>query len=105
MILTTAREPPERDEEWAFELKWDGMRALIAVSAAGGHRIFSRHGIDHTAAFPELRAFAAALRGRSALIDGELVCQDGVGRPSFARIRQRWIPGTAATAATLSRTT
>jgi bifunctional non-homologous end joining protein LigD len=105
MILSSAKEPPPRDDEWAFEIKWDGMRALIAVAADGAYRVFSRHGVDHTASFPELGALASALPGRPALIDGELVCQDATGRPSFARIRQRWIPSSPVTAAALARST
>jgi bifunctional non-homologous end joining protein LigD len=102
MLLTASPELPAKDEEWAYELKWDGMRALVTVEG-GELRVYSRHGTEHTVAFPELRGLAAALQGRSAILDGELVCQDRDGRPSFARIRKRWIPGTAATAAALSK--
>jgi hypothetical protein len=41
-------------EEWAFEVKWDGMRTLVSVGPAV--RVHSRNGHDHTAAFPELAA-------------------------------------------------
>jgi bifunctional non-homologous end joining protein LigD len=100
MRLTPAIAPPARDSEWAFEVKFDGMRAVVAVAPAGV-RVWSRNGIDHTHAFPELQGLAAALGGRTALLDGELVCMEE-GRPSFARIRRRWIGG-AARAARLAR--
>jgi bifunctional non-homologous end joining protein LigD len=47
-------------EEWAFEVKWDGMCALVCVGP--GVRVRSRHGHDHTGAFPDL----AALRSLAA---------------------------------------
>jgi bifunctional non-homologous end joining protein LigD len=103
MILTASPALPAKDDEWAYELKWDGMRAVVTVDDGGDLRVYSRHGTEHTVAFPELRGLVEALRGRSAILDGELVCQDQDGRPSFARIRKRWIPGTAATAAALAK--
>jgi hypothetical protein len=39
-------------EEWAIEVKWDGMRALVSIGPVV--RVHSRHGHDHTAAFLEL---------------------------------------------------
>jgi bifunctional non-homologous end joining protein LigD len=100
MRLTPATAPPARDSDWAFEVKFDGMRAVVAVAPAGV-RVWSRNGVDHTHAFPELQGLAAALGGRTALLDGELVCMEE-NRPSFARIRRRWIAG-AARAARLAR--
>jgi bifunctional non-homologous end joining protein LigD len=92
MLLSSAKGPPARDDGWAYEVKFDGMRALVEIFAGGAVQVWSRHGVDHTAAFPELRGLAGALRGRSALLDGEVVCMDA-DRPSFARIRRRWVAG------------
>jgi hypothetical protein len=47
-------------EERAFEIKWDGMCALVSVGPAV--RVHSRHGYDHTAAFPELAALVQRWR-------------------------------------------
>jgi bifunctional non-homologous end joining protein LigD len=75
-------------DEWAFEVKWDGMRALVSVDPTV--RVHSRHGHDHTAAFPEL-AVLGSLAGRAKVVlDGELVCLDpSTGRPSFERLMAR----------------
>jgi bifunctional non-homologous end joining protein LigD len=97
MLVSPASELPT-GEEWAFEVKWDGMRALVSVDPAV--RVRSRHGHDHTAAFPEL-AVLESLAGRARVVlDGELVCLDpSTGRPSFeglmARTQSR-LPLTAA---------
>ncbi|MBM4484134.1 ATP-dependent DNA ligase, partial [Rhodococcus hoagii] len=50
-MLATLGEPPA-GEGWAFEMKWDGQRAVTDVRD-GGVRLFSRNGNDITTAFPE----------------------------------------------------
>jgi bifunctional non-homologous end joining protein LigD len=70
---------------WAFEFKWDGVRALLDVSDRGV-RLHSRNGNDVTAAYPELVSLAAEVG--DALIDGEIVAlADGL--PSFERLQTR----------------
>ena len=79
MLVSPASELPA-GAEWAFEVKWDGMRALVAVDAAV--RVHSRHGHDHTAAFPELAALKSLAGRAKVVLDGELVCLDPTtGRP------------------------
>jgi len=75
------------EDEWAFEMKWDGIRALARVER-GAATLTSRNGIDLTATYPEVVAeLPRAVRG-DAVLDGELVAlQDGV--PSFARLQRR----------------
>jgi bifunctional non-homologous end joining protein LigD len=74
------------------------MRTLVSVDPAV--RVRSRHGHDHTAAFPEL-AVLESLAGRSKVVlDGELVCLDpSTWQPSFERLMARTqskLPTTAA---------
>jgi bifunctional non-homologous end joining protein LigD len=72
---------------WAYEYKFDGVRAVCYVTAGGDTRVMSRNEHDVTAAYPEL---AAALpRGRELILDGELVALDSHGHPSFARLQRR----------------
>lgn len=73
---------------WAFEVKWDGIRATVAA-APGELRIRSRHGRDITAHYPELAGLDKVAGGRPVLLDGELICLDDQGRPSFARMQRR----------------
>jgi bifunctional non-homologous end joining protein LigD len=87
MLVSPASELPA-GEEWAFEVKWDGMRALISVDPA--IRVHSRHGQDHTAAFPELAVLESLAQRAKVVLDGELVCLDpATGRPSFERLMAR----------------
>src|SRR5207248_3294126 len=58
MLAQAALQPPT-DAAWAYEIKWDGMRALVRVDGVGVH-VRSRRGVDFTARFPELYTLASA---------------------------------------------
>jgi bifunctional non-homologous end joining protein LigD len=79
--------PPAEDGGWAYELKWDGIRAVGYV-AGGGLKLFSRNDIDITAGYPELAGLGGAL-GLDAVLDGEIVAFDERGRTSFGRLQER----------------
>lgn len=85
---------------WAYEIKWDGVRAL-ADTTAGGLRLWSRNGNDVTVAYPELSGLAAV---PDAVVDGEIVAMAG-RVPSFATLAARMHVRDATRAATLARTT
>ena len=90
---------PGDDAGWAFEMKWDGVRALAYLDG-GQLRLASRTGRDITIAYPELAALGAAAGG-PLLLDGEIVAFED-GRPSFAQLQQRMHVTSAAQAARLS---
>jgi bifunctional non-homologous end joining protein LigD len=71
---------------WAYEFKWDGVRAL-AIVERGTLRLRARSGADITAAYPELAALAGVLD--HAVFDGEIVALDEAGRPSFTVLAER----------------
>jgi bifunctional non-homologous end joining protein LigD len=85
MLARTADQPPA-DDDWAFEIKWDGIRALAHV--ADELRLVSRSGEDITRRYPELAGMAESL-GHAAILDGEIVACDAEGRPSFQRLQSR----------------
>ena len=87
MLATAGAEPPAGDG-WAFEIKWDGVRAP-AFLADGGVRISARRGTDATGRYPELAALGAALVGQEAILDGEIVAFDDAGQPSFQLLQRR----------------
>lgn len=84
MLATSASALPTGDG-WAYEFKWDGVRALLDVTDAGV-RIRSRAGNDVTGGYPELVAQARDVG--DALLDGEIVAFVE-GRPSFERLQAR----------------
>jgi bifunctional non-homologous end joining protein LigD len=87
-MLARAGDLPPDDDRWAYEIKWDGVRAL-AYSEPGRIRFESRNGNDVTASYPELRPLNRALSSHHAILDGEIVAFDEHGRPSFARLQSR----------------
>jgi bifunctional non-homologous end joining protein LigD len=77
--------------DWAYELKWDGVRA-IAVVRDGMVRVYARSGAEITKAYPELAGLAAALHEAGiadAVLDGEVVELDRHGRPDFVALAER----------------
>ncbi|MEW9534130.1 non-homologous end-joining DNA ligase [Microbispora sp. NPDC049125] len=86
-MLAVPGELPQDCDEYALEVKWDGIRALAYVD--GGVRVSGRHGADFTSRYPEIAACMAPLAGRRAVVDGEVVAFDPQGRPSFARLQRR----------------
>lgn len=79
--------PSSQDDQWAYEIKWDGYRTLAFVDD-GVLRLQSSNGLDVTAKYPELAGFAEAVNAPSAIIDGELVVLDANGRPSFEMLQR-----------------
>jgi bifunctional non-homologous end joining protein LigD len=79
---------PADDGGWAYEIKWDGIRAL-AYHQPGRLRLESRNLNDLTHQYPELAGLGEALGDRAAVLDGEIVAFDEHGLPSFGRLQQR----------------
>jgi bifunctional non-homologous end joining protein LigD len=86
-LPTKAPHPPSGDT-WIHEIKHDGFR-VIARKDRERVRLYSRPGNDLTYRFPLIVEALARLRSRSCIIDGEAVCCDEDGMPSFERIRYR----------------
>ncbi|HTE60622.1 MAG TPA: DNA polymerase ligase N-terminal domain-containing protein, partial [Solirubrobacteraceae bacterium] len=86
-MLARTGELPSDDENWAYEIKWDGVRAIAFVQG-GSLRLQARTGRDVSARYPELRPIAAALAGHEVVLDGEVVAFEGT-RPSFQKLQGR----------------
>ena len=92
MLAVSARQLPPDADDWTAEVKWDGLRAITAISR-GRVRIWSRAGRDITASYPELGALTSAARTRTLVLDGEVVALSA-GRPDFASLQRRMATGT-----------
>jgi ATP dependent DNA ligase domain len=68
-MLATASLPFD-SEEYTFEVKWDGVRALAAVEL-DHWELWGRRGVDYTARYPELAVLRRLPAGT--VVDGELV--------------------------------
>jgi bifunctional non-homologous end joining protein LigD len=88
VMLAEPREEAFTRDGWLFELKLDGYR-LIASKSRGEATLVTRNGNDYTAVFPEVARAVKALPFDECIVDGEVVCLDAQGKPSFARLQQR----------------
>lgn len=71
-----------------YEIKWDGIRAIIRKTAEK-IEIISRNGNDITANFPEIVKAIAEMDIQTGVLDGEIVCLNPKGVPDFAKIISR----------------
>lgn len=103
MLSDSATEVPSSDD-YIYELKWDGIRAMISVDE-GAIRITSRNGRDITKQFPELAIPEKAFRITNALFDGEIVCLNKEGKADFKKVITRLMSSSEGTIKKLMRTT
>jgi bifunctional non-homologous end joining protein LigD len=88
-MLATLIDAPFDDDDWLFEIKWDGFRALCTIHDDGHATLTSRNGKDFLAQFPSLEGLASSFTQRPILVDGEIVALDATGRSSFQRLQGR----------------
>ncbi|HEY5809072.1 MAG TPA: DNA ligase D [Povalibacter sp.] len=77
-------ERPPPGDQWGHEVKLDGYRLQLRVTA-GQATLRTRKGLDWTVKFPEIAAAAAALP--DCIIDGEVAALDHEGAPDFAALQ------------------
>lgn len=87
MLATLASFPPD-PKDFAFEYKWDGVRAIVTWNGAE-LRLFSRNRLEITSRYPELQPLAKSLGRKPIVLDGEIVAIDDAGVPSFAKLQRR----------------
>ncbi len=87
-MLAESVEDPFDSDDWLFEIKWDGYRA-IAFIENDKVRLVSRNQNELTARYPELKDMPALIKAKTAILDGEVVALDADGRASFSLMQQR----------------
>jgi len=87
MLASSAEQPPA-SADYLYEVKWDGIRALIALDD-GQITIRTRNNMNITQRFPELLIPEQAFRASTALFDAEIVCLDERGKPVFKHVIHR----------------
>lgn len=100
-MLATPWLRPFNDSGWVFEVKWDGVRAILSTDGES-ISLRSRRGNDITRVYPELSAFAPS---RPSVLDGEIVAFDEAGNPSFGALQGRMNLSGGMRAVEASRTT
>ncbi|MES2606136.1 MAG: non-homologous end-joining DNA ligase [Pseudomonadota bacterium] len=85
--LATLVDEPFDKEDWLYEIKWDGYRALSYYPPQRTGSIISRNGLSFDRKFADIRTALDCLPCE-AVIDGEIVVLDKEGRSSFSRLQQ-----------------
>lgn len=83
-MLSKPADGPFNGDDWFFEIKWDGIRAIAYVSDKLSIR--SRNDREITGQFPELEELVRLAPGT--VLDGEIVAMSG-GRPDIQSILPR----------------
>jgi bifunctional non-homologous end joining protein LigD len=81
-------ERPPRGDDWFYEVKWDGVRAIAFIENEGV-RLQSRTGVRCERQYPELAVVPHQIAARSAILDGEIAVLDAKGVSQFHLIQPR----------------
>ena len=87
-MLATLVEKPFNSKEWFFELKMDGIRAVV-VKNGPKLDMSTRNAKDLTRRFPALAEAFAGLPVDTVVLDGEIVALDEKGHSHFNLIQPR----------------
>jgi bifunctional non-homologous end joining protein LigD len=87
-MAATFADRPFTDDDWLFEVKWDGYR-VEAVVRDGKVRLWTRRHNDAAGYFPDLVGPPDWIAAREAIVDGEVVALDEQGNPSFSLLQDR----------------
>ncbi|MFL6417074.1 MAG: DNA ligase D [Bryobacteraceae bacterium] len=87
MLATAATKPPGGNQ-WLYEIKWDGVRALCRIRD-GEFAMFSRRGNRCEKQYPELRDLPKQVGMEEVWLDGEICVLNDEGRSSFGLIQHR----------------
>jgi DNA ligase D-like protein (predicted polymerase)/DNA ligase D-like protein (predicted ligase)/DNA ligase D-like protein (predicted 3'-phosphoesterase) len=88
MLAENNKTIPADAHEYLYEVKWDGIRALIGIEE-GEIVIRTRNNNIVTDQFPELKQISDSFRVSNGIFDGEIVCLDAQGRPDFKKVVSR----------------
>lgn len=86
MLLEEVNEP-FNDKNFLYEIKFDGIRALIYVSK-NSFKILSRNGTNLTNKYPELKKIQKLVGNHEIIFDGEIIAAEGA-LPSFSLLQKR----------------
>jgi DNA ligase D-like protein (predicted polymerase) len=95
-MLAGRRKAPAADDDWLYELRWEGRRVEARVAVRDGGptvALLDEDGQPLTEMFPELTRSASWLSARRALVDGVIVALDEEGRPAAEAMARRMAAG------------
>ncbi len=85
-MLLDEIEKPFNAKDYIYELKFDGVRAILEVGK-NTFKLFGRRGTDFTSLFPELKEIQKNIK-HDCIFDGEIVTFLN-GKPNFSKLQER----------------
>jgi bifunctional non-homologous end joining protein LigD len=87
-MMAESAKAPFDSQEWIFETKLDGYRAIAVFDAVGKPRLLSRNALPLEAKFPAIANAVSKLKLRSTILDGAVVAVDENGIPRFQLLQR-----------------
>ncbi len=84
-MLAKETDEPFSNDDWIFEIKWDGYRAIAEVKK-GKVELYSRNGISFNNKYPKVFNELRKIK-HSAVLDGEIVVLNEKGTSDFQRLQ------------------
>lgn len=103
MLAQIGKGDPPTGEDWVFEVKWDGVRALCYIDGGKATLVSRKHNVMDRQ-YPELSILPHHIEASQAILDGEIAALDERGIPSFEKLQKRITVSEAGTIAALTRT-
>lgn len=85
-MLASIGDKPFDNDEWIFEVKWDGYRAVAEIKN-GDLRLYSRNGLSFMRLYPTV-ALALMKIEEDIVLDGEIVVLNDNNKPDFQKLQQ-----------------
>lgn len=84
-MLASIYDRPFSHEDWLFEIKWDGYRAIAEVKKRSVE-LYSRNGLSFAGLYPKVVEELRKIK-HPVVLDGEIVVLDEENRPSFQKLQ------------------
>jgi ATP-dependent DNA ligase len=84
--LPSLTEQPPEGANWIHEVKHDGYRTMLVIER-GTAQTYTRNGHDWSDRYPGIIMAARKLSCRTAILDGEVIVQDGRGVSDFEALQ------------------
>jgi bifunctional non-homologous end joining protein LigD len=91
-MLAKETDKPFSDDDWIFEMKWDGFRAIAELNGSSV-KLYSRNGNSFAHAYPAVVKALSAMKLR-AVFDGEIIVLNENGMPDFQKLQLYQTVGT-----------
>ncbi len=84
-MLAKETDEPFDNQDWLFEIKWDGYRAISEIKN-GDVKLYSRNGISFETDYPLVFSALKKIK-HTAVLDGEIVVLDENGKSDFQKLQ------------------